>query len=133
MSEYLIPINYNKKDKYTKEYFNNNFYEDAGVIRRIRGNNENNDGYNVSPKERRIELYRVLHHFLDKKHIRNDELKGIKKVSYAFDEDTFCICGQRSHLFKCVHLESDIKFYMGSSCITLFETTFEPEKNNGLF
>jgi hypothetical protein len=133
MSEYLIPItNYNKRDKYTQDYFDNNFYRDGGVIRRQAHSAEYADACNVSPKERRIELYTVLHHFLNKNHINNNEFEGQSKVIYEYDRGTFCICGQNSKLFKCVHIETRKQFYMGSECIKLFQPSFEAEGENGV-
>jgi len=118
--------------KYTDDYFDTNFYYDNGVIRRKSSIAEYENACNVSSRERRIELYRVIHHFVDKNHIKNNELYGFNKTSYEYDEDTYCICGQRSQLFECVHKKTGIRFYMGSSCIKLFQADFEPENDNGV-
>lgn len=136
MAEYLIAFNkynvvYDKKDKYTQWYFDNNFYTDGGAIRRF-AQQQNDDGCTVSPKERRIELYSVLHHFLNKNQVKINEFVGYSKVIYDFNEETFCICGQKSRLFLCEHLESGEQFYMGSECIKLFQPSFEAEGDKGV-
>ena len=160
MSEYLVPItNYNKRDKYTQEYFDNNFYTeiytdphiyydikigediiisifdksgDYEVIRRGITSREDEDGSNVSPKERRIELYNVLKHFVNISEIKHNEFKGYNKVIYEYEHDTFCICGQRSKLYICEHKNTGMLFYMGSECIKLFQPSFEPEGDKGV-
>lgn len=136
MSEYSVPLRnslfeYNRKDKYTDAYFNTNFYKDKGVIRRQVHGNQDDDGC-ISPKDRVIELYNVLHYFLNKNHIKDKELIGYKKKVYQFDTDTHCLCGQNSQLFLCTHIESEKTFYMGSECIKRFQHDFIPEGANGL-
>jgi len=164
MFDYVVPItNYNKRDKYTQEYFDNNFYTeiysdpmtfldlstnkeslisifsksgDYEVIRRRMSTLEDDDGCNINPKERRIELYNVLKHFLNISEIKHNDFEGKNKEIYEYEElphgTTFCICGQRSKLFICEHKSTGMLFYMGSNCIKLFQPSFEPEGNKGV-
>ena len=160
MSEYLVPITgYNNRDKYTQAYFDNNFYTEIytdphlyydkiadevylislfpksrnyEVIRRGITSREDETSCNVNPKDRRMELYTVLKHFVNVPQIKHNEFEGYNKVIYEYEHDTFCICGQRSKLYICEHKKTGLLFYMGSECIKLFQPSFEPEGDKGV-
>ena len=129
----------NDDDKYkqhSQSYYDSNFYEDEGVIRRIAKNaREDDKGCEENPLKRHLELIKVVKHFLDKDFVKLklNELEGDKEPTYNYEQrETYCICGENSTLYKCEHLETGISFYMGSRCITYFHPDFEPANDNGV-
>lgn len=131
---YVIDVS--KYKQHSQEYYDTNFYKDAGVIRRIPKNaREEQDDATDEPLKRHLELIKVVKHFLNKDFVKLkfNELEGEQEPDYDYEKkETYCICGENSALFKCTHLETGISFYMGSKCITYFEPNFEKANENGV-
>jgi hypothetical protein len=123
--------------QHPQSYYDTNFYYDGDVIRRVAKNaREDDDGANENPLKRRLELIKVVKHFLHKKpweKLRYCELIGEKEPDYEYEKyETYCICGENSQLFRCTHTESGTSFYMGTRCVKHFDPDFEPANNNGV-
>ena len=123
--------------QHSDAYYSNNFIEENGIIRRT-PMDENEmaagDGIEFHGYMRHIELIKVLKYFTKEVKMNFSNFIGHakKEATHNFAEDTFCCCGERSSLYICEHIDTGMKFYLGSECIKKFDPDFDDRRGSTL-
>lgn len=120
-------------EQHSDSYYTNNFIEEDGIIRRMPlGENEmaEGDGLESHGYMRHIELIKVLKYFTKEVKMKFSNFIGNPKKdpSHNYAVDTFCCCGERSSLYICEHIDTGMKFYLGSECIKKFDPDFDDRR-----
>jgi len=121
---------------HSKKYYEQNFNLEDGIWRRRPVNTEERrENSNAEhAKMRRIELIKVLKHFTKEKKFSVNSFIGHdnQEPAHSYDHDTYCCCGENSSLYVCQHVETGMRFYLGSSCIKLFDPHYDTRRGANL-